>query len=212
MLNYYNFTETELSEIRNDGDKNTSFYECVIKAKNSSSEIGKKVKSFLDWFEKIRLLSEYMPASEVLRRVIKDTEWDLKLLSTPFGTEKMARVERFISEANFTTKKMNSYEFLDYLDDFMEDITIAETEGDNTVKVMTAHASKGLEFPIVIVAGTNKLFNSRDISQVVFMDREFGIAPKSYNLENMTVSENPNIKRIKEAFKNKRAVEEARLF
>ena len=42
-------------------------------------------------------------------------------------------------------------------------------ESDDTVKIMSIHKSKGLEFPIVIVAGLGKKFNTQDIRNALIM-------------------------------------------
>ena len=41
-----------------------------------------------------------------------------------------------------------------------------EDEQSDTVRVMTIHKSKGLEFPIVFVAGTGKKFNVTDLADI----------------------------------------------
>ncbi len=48
--------------------------------------------------------------------------------------------------------------------------------GDNVVRVMTVHTSKGLEFPVVILADLGKQFNLNDLRGNVLVDRELGIA------------------------------------
>jgi ATP-dependent helicase/nuclease subunit A len=40
---------------------------------------------------------------------------------------------------------------------------------------MTIHKSKGLEFPIVILAGTNVKYNSKDVSSAIVLDHNLGI-------------------------------------
>lgn len=51
----------------------------------------------------------------------------------------------------------------------------------NSVKIMTMHASKGLQFPICIIAGNTSIFNSTDsTSRVLFNDTE-GITFKYFN-------------------------------
>ena len=47
---------------------------------------------------------------------------------------------------------------------------------------MTIHSSKGLEFPIVILAGMHKQFNKMDISENVVLNSKFGIG---YNVVNI---------------------------
>ncbi len=211
MLNFYGFSENELMLIRACGDRCETFYSCLLKAVGGDYKISAKAKSFYDWFNGIRLMAEYMPASEVLKKLIADGEWELKLLSSQNGKSKALRVERFIQEADFTAKPMSIYEFCEYLEDAIDNITIAETESEGTVNILTAHGSKGLEFPIVIVANTATKFSYEDVKKGVYMSRECGIVPKTYNLDNMTVIDNVAYKIAKDTFKPQRSVEEIRL-
>ncbi len=213
MLNFKDFTENELALIRKIGGRGVKFFECLqcARAFSGNQELAKKVDDFILWFDKIRLVSEYQSAEEVLRKVIKETNFDIKLKLKVHGNAKVNRIERFISESNLGDKKLTILEFYDYLLDAFEEISVVESEGEETVKIMTAHSSKGLEFPIVIVAGINKLFNSKDKGEEVLMDREFGLAPKSYNIENMTILNNPARQFLKNRYNEIRAIEEARL-
>ena len=60
-----------------------------------------------------------------------------------------------------------------YNTDFGEASTV--NEQGNTVRIMSIHKSKGLEFPIVIVAGMGKMFNKQDTRGKILIDSEFGI-------------------------------------
>ena len=49
-------------------------------------------------------------------------------------------------------------------------------ENENVVRVVTIHRSKGLEYPVVFVAGVGKSFNNEDYTRAkLFKHREFGI-------------------------------------
>ena len=211
MLNFYDFNEDELALIRSFGGRQYSFYECVLKIAQSNDAISQKVNNFISWFSKMRLLTEYQTAQEVLSKIISESFYEIKLLSSNNGVAKVKRVERFIAESNYGKKPYSIKEFNEYLENSIDDISVVESDGEDTVKIMTAHASKGLEFPIVIVVGTNKKFNSADIYQELIKDRKYGIAPKSYNLDEMIVSETPARLFIKSEYKKTRALEEARL-
>jgi len=50
---------------------------------------------------------------------------------------------------------------------------------DNVVRMMTVHASKGLEFPVVILADLNKKFNLQELHGPVLVDRVLGIAMRA---------------------------------
>lgn len=47
-----------------------------------------------------------------------------------------------------------------------------------SVQIMTIHKSKGLEFPVVFVAGLSKLFNKQDLNTPFLVHKELGFGPK----------------------------------
>ena len=48
----------------------------------------------------------------------------------------------------------------------------------NGVRIMTIHKSKGLEFPVVFVAGMAKQFNRQDLHSPFLMHKELGFGPR----------------------------------
>ena len=48
-------------------------------------------------------------------------------------------------------------------------------EGENVVRIMSMHKSKGLEFPIVFLADLGKGFNLQDLRQDVLIHKDLGI-------------------------------------
>jgi ATP-dependent helicase/nuclease subunit A len=49
---------------------------------------------------------------------------------------------------------------------------------ENAVRLMSIHQSKGLEFPVVVVADLDKNFNERDLHGEIILDEEFGLCPR----------------------------------
>ena len=72
------------------------------------------------------------------------------------------------------------FRFLRYIEELKKretDLSTARTlgESEDVVRIMTIHKSKGLEFPVVIVADLGKGFNVKDAEGDLLMHRELGI-------------------------------------
>ena len=57
------------------------------------------------------------------------------------------------------------------------DLSVARTLGEkeDVVRIMTVHKSKGLEFPVVILADLSKKFNLQDAQARLLIHKELGI-------------------------------------
>ncbi|OXM86117.1 helicase-exonuclease AddAB subunit AddA [Paenibacillus rigui] len=51
-------------------------------------------------------------------------------------------------------------------------------EQEDVVRIMSIHKSKGLEFPVVFVAGMAKKFNQRDLTDAFMVHKDLGFGPK----------------------------------
>lgn len=59
-------------------------------------------------------------------------------------------------------------------------------EQADTVRLMSIHKSKGLEFPIVFVSGMSKRFNTQDIKGSIVIHPEFGVGIDAVDVERRT--------------------------
>ncbi len=59
-------------------------------------------------------------------------------------------------------------------------------EHDDTVRIMSIHKSKGLEFPVVFVSGLSKQFNMQDQRSSILLHVDYGVGPDYIDLENRT--------------------------
>ena len=93
-----------------------------------------------------------------------------------------------------------------------EAFMLSNTSSENTVKVLTIHASKGLEYPVVIVSGLEHPFNTKDDSKEILQSRDYGLFVKSYDNVKRVKEENILREFVKLQFKKERLREEMRLF
>ena len=105
------------------------------------------------------------------------------------------------------------YDFINYLDDiFEEEYELKFNINDdisNSVRIMTIHKSKGLEFPICYYASLSSKFNIRELSEKIILDNKYGfILPKVNHYYKDTILKTL----LKEQFKKEEIGERLRLF
>ncbi|MDX6662452.1 MAG: hypothetical protein QOG09_554, partial [Solirubrobacterales bacterium] len=117
----------------------------------------------------LRAEAPLMPLEELVDRSVRDFDYDLASLSRPGGDRRLANIRKLMRLAR-------SYEaaegrdlrgFLDYLGeragsfDRPEGQAATHAEAHEGVRVMTVHAAKGLEFPVVAVADLGRKLGGR---------------------------------------------------
>ncbi len=210
MSKIYNFSLDELAFIRKSEGRKLSFYECVLNFSQKDGDLNKKVDNFLQEFSNVRLLAEYKTAEEILYKIINESGYLYRLYASNFGEHKVKRVKRFISEAS-KNKKMSIKQFSFYLIDSLKDINSSQTDGEDAVNIMTIHASKGLEFPYVILFNNSAKFDERDIRGKIIKNKEYGISTKHYDEEKMMETDTPLTHFFKHIYRYNTAIEEARI-
>ncbi len=148
-------------------------------------ELVRKIKDFLDTLLRWRRASARLELPELLGMLMREG-WLTRLVSAyPQPWAARANLERLRSLAgSFAQSSGHSLtRFIRYLEDLrlrletqaMEEV-LSTSEAGDTVRIMTIHQAKGLEFPVVILPDLNKQFNQTDLNREVIFDRELGTA------------------------------------
>ena len=188
LLSIGEITADELAEIRLFGEKSKEPFRSLAKryATEKKDFIAHKLKKFYAYFHGLKALAAASDAGSVLAKIIADSKMEAGLLAKENGAWGLKRIHRFLEEAT-TPEPLCVHEFLDRLRDLEYSVEYSENGGENSVRVLTMHASKGLEYPIVIVDNLSENFRGGDRAQV-FIEETYGLAPRAYDRENMTYS------------------------
>ncbi len=194
--------------------KNGGYYTAVnYYIQNAKTPLAQKLKEFSEYFAKIRVLADYYGTADILERVIQDFSMENFLLAEKGGRDKVKRVKQFINVARSGDGKLTVREFLKKVKTSPEAFEAGECNEENAVKVMTVHASKGLEFPVVIVVETaSKFIGGGKDGDEMLLDREYGFALKSFNHKDRTTEETLLRSLIRFRAKNQSMKEAMRLF
>ncbi len=182
------FTVGELTDIRLAYAGEKYFRSaCEKYAQEKSNTTASKLNRFYERYEKLRHDACVLDAGELLLQILTDYRMETALLSQNDGVACLKRIHRFVEEAS-TPNPMSMHEFLQKLRDLEYKIEYSENAGENSVKVLTMHASKGLEFPVVILDNLSSPFRGV-VGEEVFVEENYGLAPKAYDTDKMKRSE-----------------------
>lgn len=157
---------------------------CEKYAAEQTDEIAEKLNTFYAYFETLRKQARVLDVGELLVKIMEDTHMEAALLSRDNGVACLKRINRFIEETT-AIEQRTVHAFLEYLKDLEYTIEYNENGGDNSVKVLTMHSSKGLEFPIVIIDNLDTTVKMHS-SDEVRVEEKYALAPRAYNEKNMT--------------------------
>lgn len=212
-----NFTEEELALIASYYGERVEYREGFYQAvecylENANGELKDKLVAFIEYFDKIRFLADFMGASEILAKVIEDTDYEVFLRSEANGEGKVKRVKRLLELGYENGTALSVKAFIKKIENSGDKFTLLEGAGEDSVKLSTIHSSKGLEYPVVIVCGLDIAFNSTDESDEVIFSNEYGVCLKYYDDEKRTSNETLLRGIVKNDIRSTRVKEEMRLF
>ena len=164
------FSDAELVKMRATHEKDLPFYEIVKK----ESETNEKVNEFLSELNEYVSLSQVMPLSALAGRITADKKLFFTAMSDDMGLIKADALGQLME--NISEFRGTLSEYLEYLEEASPKVKVSAQAG--SVRIMTIHASKGLEFPAVFLCGLNTKFKT-SASKSIVCDSEFGLAMPS---------------------------------
>lgn len=178
---FFGFTEDELAGIRL-RDRQHLFYFAVAETAKEGNDLGKKCTRFLKKLRAWRRQATFLPTDTLILRLFEETGY-LRFVSGLEGGEiKKANLELLFEKAHRfeSTSFRGLFHFLSYLEKVAsrgDDVGEAKLfgEGENVVRLMSIHKSKGLEFPIVILAGTQRQFSRESVKGPFLFHKDLGI-------------------------------------
>jgi ATP-dependent helicase/nuclease subunit A len=126
---------------------------------------------------------------QLIADILDSTHYMLYLKSMPDGYKRLRNVEllqnRAVSYEHTSYQGIfNFIRYVDFIDKY--DIELGEasilSEHDQVVRLMSIHKSKGLEFPVVFLAGMGKKFNMTDLNDPVVIHQDYGVGIDYVNI------------------------------
>ncbi|MDI4646631.1 UvrD-helicase domain-containing protein [Cohnella sp. F6_2S_P_1] len=177
----------ELAAVRI-ADRAGSFWSAVRSAAADAEDeaLRDKLAAFVRSLEDWRTFARREPLGDLLHALYRDTGYFDFVGGLPGGGQRQANLRALIDRAR-QYERNSSYRglfrflrFLGRMRDTGGDLGAARAVGEQegVVRVVSIHKSKGLEFPVVFVAGLGRRFNRQDLSGMFLRHKKLGFGPR----------------------------------
>lgn len=141
-----------------------------------------KIEMFFSKLRKWQSEKEYFALDELIWKIYEDTGYYNYVGLMPNGSLRQANLRSLFEKAKEYEKASfkglyNFINFIDRLKTSSGDLSSAKLigENENVIRIMSIHKSKGLEFPLVFLCGSNKQFNMQDLNMPILLHQNIGI-------------------------------------
>ena len=152
-----------------------------------------RLMRFFSQVDHFRKKVSYTPIHDLLTEIIEETGFGIYISAMEGGVQRAANVEMLVEKAKAFegTSYKGLFHFVRYIEQLKKyDVDYGEAgimdEQADTVRIMSIHKSKGLEFPVVFAAGMGKQFNTQDTKSSMILHPEWGIGIDKIDLKRRT--------------------------
>ena len=179
--NIFGFTDNDLMQIRLT-DKRCLFYEAMLKSRISvDNKLRHKIDGVIEKLKQWKAEEKYLPLDELIWKIYLDTGFYNYVSLLPNGNLRQANLKMLFEKAKQYEKSslkglFNFINFINKVKTSSGDLSTAKIigENDDVIRIMSIHKSKGLEFPVVILASTGKKFNMQDLNTPILLHQDIG--------------------------------------
>lgn len=193
----FNFTPDELYLIRKEG-KGDTLYSSLKNYASLHPEFTKG-SDFLNTLSHYRALAEGVGVDTLLFKLYSETGL-LALAARSGGEENLSLLYDYARSYESGSFK-GLYNFINFINSIIDKKTTFDDNREmgesNAVKIITSHASKGLEYPVVFLVDTGARLKNRDKANRLVFSEDFGISlrlrtERGYALVNSPVQDLTN--------------------
>ena len=180
--------EEQMARLRLSGDGSLWQNLAAYAGQAGREEDEEKIRAFIGNFNGWRTYSRRHSVAELLQELYRETGYYDYIGGMAGGAVRQANLQALYDRARQyeTSGFRGLFRYLRLIDKMKEDgVDLAPakvlSEREDVVRVMSIHKSKGLEFPVVIVADMGKAFNKKDLSSPILFHNRLGIGIKQYD-------------------------------
>lgn len=156
-----------------------------------SEPLAEKVRDTLKAVERWRHLARVRPVADVLWQFLDESGHFARCLALPDGLHRRSNLLELhhLASQFGRFRRQGLHRFLTFLEEVEDKLDAAprgaSRKAENGVRIMTIHAGKGLEFPVVFILGLGQKFNLSDTFRNMLFERDVGIGLSIVDRERM---------------------------
>lgn len=177
----FGFLPDDIAKLRIENRKDSIYFSLVGYAKT----YGDKFAKFIETLNRLRQVAAVLPSDKLILKIYDETAFLNICEAMPNGEKRRANLRLLLDYArNYEAagyKGLSGFiRFIDRIKENKNDLAPASviSEAANVVRIMSIHKSKGLEFPVCIIAGCAKQFNREDIRRHALFNPVYGFGSK----------------------------------
>lgn len=172
-------TNLTIDEIINIRDKEFSFYENLINSDDEQVLLGFEI------VDDIRKKSYTLNNAELIRYILDAKKLKYYILQKPNGAKELAQVEEFLNKLSAVEKNLSLTEFVEVVESNVNKSSdFASQDDEDSVTIQTIHKSKGLEYPVVILFNSSKIFSYLRENDAINFSADVGFGIDYFDMVN----------------------------
>jgi len=216
--------DMQLSKIKSHQKSESDFYSVLesVAAETDAKDLQKRVSGILQRLDDWRTFARRGSLADLIWKIYSETHYLSFVSALPGGSQRKANLlklhHRAIQFENFASSLnvISLSRFVSFLQKLLDaggDWAPAEPDSSaaDAVRVMSVHKSKGLEFPVVILAETNRQFRIASDSGDCIVDNQAGVGLKIIDKDSGSKLPSLTWQVIKEKQKKRNLSEEMRI-
>ena len=193
-------------------NRELNLYQNLQAYTQNNDDLALKIKYGFNLCDEFRIISSTLNVVELINVILNKYHLRQHLIASDKGYEQLNILDEFLCSLSNEEKNLSISKFIDLIEKNINsgnDNIIRDSV--NSVTIQTIHASKGLEYPVVILFNCGQQFTYITDHNELNFDIDFGIGMQYYDLDTRKRYESPTRYAIKLKNKQKSYKEELRL-
>lgn len=173
----FGFSQEDLIALRANAPEAETCYDCLNLMSATDTPLGRRAAALLFRLINYRRDARLLPLPEFIAGLMDDTGYYACVGALPGGGQRQANLDALLGRARTMSGQKDLSGFLHFMDLAASnaDLGRAQPGAADVVRILSMHSAKGLEYPVVILGGLGKLFNTETKKNDLLLEGDLGL-------------------------------------